>query len=806
MDINQGFLVRNDRFSLTEPDRYIITGWLVPGTELEGKIGHKDLVLEVTALSDSPDERYGGSLTRIDVKVPGDIKAHEQLKLYAVNYRGRHLSWSCSGKHLKDQGRPIHYYIEDYTVNRRDDFVRIQGWAVARDRIRLGVYAQDRSPLKARTEWYKRYDTVELFDEYPVRPDNGFNVEIRPIPPGRIYLRLKNSDDSVILLWPTGRYGTAVMKAGHLAVKSAEALRYNGIRTFAGKAWNRLFNPAMRSVNYSDWIRRHLPSEKELNRQRSTASEDGPLISVVVPCFRTPEEYLAALVESVRKQTYEHWELILSDGSGPDSPIAGKLDGYAALDERIRVLHHENRMGIAENTNAGIEASRGEWTAFADHDDVLVPSALYEVAACVREHPGAELVYTDEDKVGTGEKYLEPNMKPDYAPDFLDSVNYICHLLVIKRTLLERAGYLDPAYNGAQDYDLVLRCTEQAEEIRHVPKVLYHWRFFEGSTAANPESKTWAFEAGRRALDAHLRRMGWPAHAETGEYPGLYRVVWEWPDHPLVTIIIPNKDHIRDLAKCLDSMDRHVRWPSLEILIVENNSEEEETFQWYRDRSGKDTRVRVVTWEGEFNYSAINNFGVSKARGEYLLLLNNDTEFLTDAVTLMMGFAQRPDVGAVGARLYYGDDTIQHAGAVLGWGGVAGHAFVNQKRGSSGYQHRIICQQNYSAVTAACMLVRRDVFRETGGFTEELAVAFNDIDLCLKIRKAGYLIVYEPSAELYHYESKSRGYENTPEKKARFRREVTFFRKRWQDVLDQGDPYYNPNLSMITQDFSLRRD
>jgi GT2 family glycosyltransferase len=248
-----------------------------------------------------------------------------------------------------------------------------------------------------------------------------------------------------------------------------------------------------------------------------------------------------------------------------------------------------------------------------------------------------------------------------------------------------------------------------------------------------------------------------------------------------------------------------VKWPSLEILIVENNSEEPDTFRWYEERQKADSRVRVVKWEGSFNYSAINNFGVREASGDYLLLLNNDTEFISDAVTLMMGFVMREDVGAAGARLYYGDDTIQHAGAVLGWGGVAGHAFVNQKRGVSGYQHRIICQQNYSAVTAACMLVRRDAFEKAGGFTEELAVAFNDIDLCLKIRQAGYLIVYEPYAELYHYESKSRGYENTPEKKARFRREVTLFRKRWQKELDQGDPYYNPNLSMITQDFSLRR-
>ena len=353
------------------------------------------------------------------------------------------------------------------------------------------------------------------------------------------------------------------------------------------------------------------------------------------------------------------------------------------------------------------------------------------------------------------------------------------------------------------DYDFVLRCTEKTDRIAHIPKVLYHWRFYEGSTAADPESKRYAFDAGRRAIQAHYDRLGWPATVEDGEYPGIYRTRWHWEEHPLVSVIIPNKDHIADLRKCLDSLRTVSTWPALEILVVENNSTEAETEAFYR-KMEEDGQIRLIRYQGAFNFSAINNYGVSFAKGEYLLFLNNDTELITDAVTEMMGYALRPDVGAVGARLYYGDDTIQHAGVVVGWGGVAGHAFVNQKRGETGYQHRIICQQDMSAVTAACMLVRADVFREAGGFTEELAVAFNDIDLCMKIRSLGYLIVYNPFAELYHYESRSRGLENTPEKVRRFNKESQYFAKCWPVILRDGDPYYSPNLSMVTQDFSLK--
>jgi GT2 family glycosyltransferase len=383
-------------------------------------------------------------------------------------------------------------------------------------------------------------------------------------------------------------------------------------------------------------------------------------------------------------------------------------------------------------------------------------------------------------------------------------MNYICHLFVVKRSLMERVGVLQSAYDGAQDYDFILRCTEEAERICHIPKVLYHWRCHLGSTADNPESKRYAFEAGKRAVQAHYDRLGIPATVESGPFYGLYKTTYHWQEEPLVSIIIPNKDHIEDLKKCMDSIDGKSTYRNYEFIIVENNSTKEETFAFYQELEQREN-VRVLYYPDAFNYSKINNFGAQAAQGEYLLLLNNDTEIINpDCIAELLGFCMREDVGIVGARLYYPDDTIQHAGVVLGFGGIAGHAFVGSSRYDNGYFSRIICAQDYSAVTAACMMTKKSVYEQVGGLTEEFCVAFNDIDYCLKVRKAGKLVVYDPAAELYHYESKSRGLEDTPEKIERFNSEAERLTRRWKDEIEQGDMYYNPNLSLDKADFSLK--
>ena len=806
MNINHGFLVKNDRFLLTDRRHYRIVGYLRPDAPLTLWADGKRQPFEMTSLADYADERYGGVETSVDVVFEDDPSRIHELKLLAGPEGKRRLCFVISGKELAEKQREIRYFIDAADVLRSEDLMRIQGWACAREKVRVDVYGSDGKHLLREVQRYKRYDTAELFDEYRIDDECGFNIELRPVPKGPVCVRMRTSGDEVRLMFPTDRAGVLLKTGGKYAVKARDALRYGGISSLFDKTWNKLFNPAMREIQYGQWIRRHLPSKKELERQRREVFSYRPLISIVVPCYRTPEKYLRELVSSVKDQSYENWELILSDGSGEDSPVRGLLEEMAASDRRIRVIFNEKRLRIAENTNTALKNAKGGWIAFADHDDLLVPNALYECVKAMNADPAADVIYTDEDKISIGDKLIQPNLKPDFAPDFLNSVNYICHLLLVKSDLVRKTGLLDPAYEGAQDYDFILRLSETAGKIVHVPKILYHWRFFEGSTAANPESKMYAFEAGQRAVKAHLDRLGLPAEVLMGEYPGLYRVKWKWTEHPMVSVIIPNKDHLADLRKCITSLLKHNTWPDLEILVVENNSTEAETFEGYRHLSEIDPRIRVIYYRGGFNFSAINNFAVREAGGEYLLFLNNDTESISDFIPEMMGFALRGDVGAVGARLYYGDDTVQHAGAIVGWGGVAGHAFVNQLRGISGYQHRIICQQNYSAVTAACMLMPRKVFDEAGGFTEELAVAFNDIDLCMKVRALGYLIVYTPFAELYHYESKSRGLENTPEKQSRFSREIEYFRKKWPDILREGDPYYNPNLSMVTQDFSLKRN
>lgn len=407
-----------------------------------------------------------------------------------------------------------------------------------------------------------------------------------------------------------------------------------------------------------------------------------------------------------------------------------------------------------------------------------------------------------------GNKFFQPHFKPDFNIDLLCTVNYICHLFVVKKEVIEQVGMLNKDFDGAQDYDFIFRCVEKAgrENIHHIPQILYHWRCHEDSTAENPESKLYAFDAGKRAIQEHYNRIGIKARVSKGEFLGLYRTEFLREYDPLVSIIIPNKDHIDDLKRCINSVEQKDLYKNIEYIIVENNSTEEKTFTFYKELERDNPRVHVVYWKGIFNYSAINNFGITKAKGEYLLLLNNDTEIINEnCIEELLGYCMRDDVGAVGARLYYEDDTIQHAGVVVGFGGIAGHCFVQQKRGVTGYCHRIICAQDYSAVTAACMMVKRKAYDDAGGLSEELQVAFNDIDFCLKLQRAGYLVVYNPYAELYHYESKSRGLEDTPEKVARFNREIKTFEERWPEILKNGDPYYNPNLTLDSQDFSLKR-
>ena len=594
--------------------------------------------------------------------------------------------------------------------------------------------------------------------------------------------------------------------------KGLRYLKHFGLKEFLVRLSERM---EPEEVPYGPWYEEHRAKPEELERQRkqslawenfSGGEKSACVFSIAVPVFRTPAKFLCEMIESVRSQSFPFWELCLANADPEDREVAEILERYCREDRRIRVKNLKENKGISENTNAALAMARGEFVGLLDHDDLLAPDALYEMAARLEKDGGIDVFYTDEDKVTTDlSEHFQPHLKPDFNLDLLRSNNYICHFFVVRREIAERIGGFRPEFNGAQDYDFIFRCTEQAEKIVHIPRILYHWRVHSASTADNPASKMYAYEAGKRAIEGNLERSGVRGVVSLRQDYGFYDVHYPVEGEPLVSILIPNKDQKETLMHCIRSVLETSTWKNLEILIIENNSEREETFACYRELE-KDPRIRILTYPGKtFNYSAINNFGVQQAKGEYLLFLNNDIEVITpDWIEQMLGNCQRPEVGIVGAKLYYPDNTIQHAGIIIGIGGIAGHAFLGLARAKSGYLHKASLQMDYSAVTAACMMMKAEAFRKAGGFEEKLTVAFNDVDLCLRTVEQGWLVVYDPHVEMYHYESKSRGAEDSEEKLRRFQQEIEFMRTRWIRLLKDGDPNYNPNLTLSKWNYSLR--
>ena len=580
-------------------------------------------------------------------------------------------------------------------------------------------------------------------------------------------------------------------------------LKHYGVKEF----WIKLTERFQKDdIDYNEWFANHCPTEEEIAEQRKRVFAYAPKISILVPVYNTPAVFLKQMIQSVRKQTYSNWELCIANANPANPEVAEILRVASKKDERIKVVDVPENEGIAQNTNRALEIAAGEYIGLLDHDDLLAVNALYEVVNTLNADAGAEVIYTDEDKVTTDlEEHFKPHFKPDFNLDLLRSNNYICHFFVAKKELIERVGAFRKEFNGAQDYDLILRCTEEAENIVHVPKILYHWRVHKESTSDNPMSKMYAYDAGKKAIEEHLKRCDTSGEVSHTKDLGFYRVKYPVQGEPLVSILIPNKDQVDSLDKCLRSIEEKTDYHNYEIVIIENNSEKEETFRYYEKISSE--KIRVIRWEKEFNYSAINNFGVRHAKGDYILFLNNDVEIInSDWMREMLSHCQRKEVGIVGARLYYPDDTIQHGGIIVGIGGVAGSVFVGLPKGYSGYMHKAALQLDLSAVTAACMMMKRRVFEEVGGFEEKLKVAFNDVDLCLKTREKGYLVVYNPYVELYHYESKTRGAEDAKEKVRRFQTEIEYMRSHWIDILKKGDPMYNTNLSLTKWDYSLKNN
>lgn len=553
--------------------------------------------------------------------------------------------------------------------------------------------------------------------------------------------------------------------------------------------------------------RADLPLRRELREQRRAQFAKMPCISVVVPLYNTPGLYLRQMAQSVLGQSYTNLELVLVDASDREHAEVGAYC-KTLTDERVNYVRLAKNGGISNNTNLGFAEANGDYFALLDHDDTLQKNALYEVVRAINE-TGADFLYSDEIVLGADLKTLrEYHFKPDFSPDTLRGCNYITHFSVFCRDLLQKAGGGERAqFDGAQDYDLILRLTEQAKVVHHIPKVLYFWRSHALSTASDISAKPYAIEAGAKAVAAQLQRLGLRGTvAPQEDAPGSYRVTYELTARPLVSVLIPNKDHTDDLRRCLDSLVQKAGYENLELLVVENNSAQPETFAFYEKELPQYPNCRLLTYKGPFNFSAINNFAARAAKGEQLLLLNNDIELLSDGfITELLMYAQRPDVGAVGAKLYYPDDKIQHAGVFIGIGGSAGHSHKGLPRDNKGNLYRLSTAQNMSAVTGACLMVKAELYHKLGGLDEQqFAVSYNDVDFCLRLRRAGYLNVFTPYAEAYHYESKSRGLDTGGPNARRYQGERERFCKKYEALILGGDPYYNPHFTLLYENYGYR--
>lgn len=673
------------------------------------------------------------------------------------------------------------------------------GWAVssvAENEIEITVTDEKKEPVDAIVTWAARPDVGLAKYGDPKAGHVGIFLEIPSRGQHLVTVHFKEKDAQGSVISEQSLPLNPALIAARKFLKESKAQYVN---TKKSLVWLKKKLTRNEYADYDTWLRIMRVSRQELFAQRKTKFSYAPKFSVVVPLYHTPAKFLKDLVRSMMYQSYANWELCLVNASPEDVHLTSLLENWAMRDKRIRVIRLEKNLGIAQNTNAGIEVSTGEFIAFLDHDDFLEPDALFCYVDALNKDKTIDVFYSDEDKTDEyAAHYFYPHFKSDFNIDLLHANNYMCHFLAVRKSLVDTVGGLNEKFDGAQDYDFVLRLTENTKKIYHCPRILYHWRCSNQSTAASQGNKMYAIHAGKAALNAHYKRIGWNARAQEGAVDGWYQTKFTLKEEPLVSILIPNKDHTDDLDVCLNSFFERADYQNYEFIIIENNSVLPETFAYYEKIEKEHDNVKVVYWEAGFNYSAINNFGFKFAKGDYIMLLNNDVELITpDIFQSMLGFCMRPEVGIVGAKLLYNDHTVQHAGVLVGAGGLADHVFKGIHEDDPGYMGRAISSQDVSAVTAACLLVKRSVYEEVGGLEEEFQVAFNDVDFCLKVRKAGYLIVYDADVKLFHYESKSRGMEDTTDRFIRFGNEMMLLNSKWDILSTFVDPYYNPNLSYL---------
>ncbi|EIA6621691.1 glycosyltransferase [Enterococcus faecalis] len=658
-----------------------------------------------------------------------------------------------------------------------------------------------------------REDVNQIYQTDPAI-EAGFVVTLEGIKQKKVLpFHFQSSAHVVTVDFPLNKKYPAIPgtedKVTRLWIKAKKGFKYmakNGIsHTIQRAKIEKLRNQA----SYPNWLARNEVLDIEAMTQEIATFHYQPKISIAMPVYNVEEKWLRLCIDSILNQVYTNWELCMADDASTDPNVKKILTEYQQLDERIQVVFREQNGHISEATNSALSIATGEFVALLDNDDELAINAFYEVVKVLNENPELDLIYSDEDKIDMDGNRSDPAFKPDWSPDLLLGTNYISHLGVYRRSILEEIGGFRKGYEGSQDYDLVLRFTEKTtkERIKHIPKVLYYWRMLPTSTAVDQGSKGYAFEAGLRAVQDALVRRGINGHATHGAANGLYDVYYDIKSDKLVSIIIPTKNGYKDVQRCVSSIIEKTTYQNYEIIMADNGSTDPKMHELYAEFEKQlPGRFFVESIDIPFNFSTINNRAAKKAHGEYLLFLNNDTEVITENwLTLMVSFAQQERIGCVGAKLLYPNNTVQHAGVILGLGGVAGHGHYGYPHGDLGYFGRLAINVNYSAVTAACLLMKKADFDAVGGFEEAFTVAFNDVDLCLKVQALGRDNVWLHEAELYHFESQTRGYDDKGKKKKRFEQEKVMMEEKWGPLIE-NDPFYNPNLTRDIPNFSLRID
>lgn len=758
-----------------------------------------------------PKNAFVGFLIRVDIYG----EEPKSFQLSANNSGETKVLVSLTEKEIQEyeDNHSIEFDVDSAILENEISMITVAGWAYSNDcqQVQISIYDDQDNIVESSCRHEIRMDLFRNGEILEEQKNCGFRISFKCEKNKHYYIVFKTTKEKRIeKIELTRTSGSTMIKryARHINAKNIKKAITYVKRNGVSKLVHRLrYGSYIAQSDYQTWLFAQRVTKKNLETQSKTKFAYSPKISILVATFNTKEEYLKEMIDTVVNQSYSNWELCIADGSTNDFVEKYVHEHYSSYGDKIKFQKLDQNYGISGNTNKAFEMATGDYITVYDHDDTLELDCFYEIVKALQEYR-YDVLYTDEDKFDDSTKmYNDPNLKPDFSEDLLRSHNYITHLFIVNKKIVDEVGYYNSEFDGSQDYDYIFRCVEKANAVYHIPRILYHWRMHPESTAQNPENKMYCYDTGKRAIEAHYKRVGVEATVEFLPKPmyGMYHTIYSTKDNPLVSILIPNYNHKAILKTCIDSLYNVNTYKNFEIVIVENNSTEQEIFDYYKELQSEHDNIQVVTYKGEFNYSRINNFGMKYTKGDYVLLLNNDTEVISpNALSEMVGCILRPEVGAVGAKLLYEDDTVQHAGVVIGFSGYAGHVNHGINKDDYGYMVRARINCNYSAVTAACMMVKKSVFNQVGGFDEQFVVACNDVDLCLKICKEKYLIVYNAFALWHHYESKSRGYDDASQEKTwRFNKEVEKFQDKWKDVLINGDPFYNSNWNIQYGPFRL---